>query len=115
MRAMLDHLPVIHQALPPTLAPESGLLVSPEWRRWIELVERVRPDDTRLEQRTHLENTRPLVGPDARRQAVHRVICLLHRFLERAKCQNAQHRTEDFFARDAMALRHTGEHRRLEV
>src|SRR2546423_5922783 len=115
MRGMLNDLPVIHEPLPAAFTPESGFLVAAEWRRRIELVERVSPHDARLQQRAHLENARALVGPDTGRESVHRVVRFLDRFLERAERQNAQHRSEDFLARDAMALRDACEHSRLEV
>src|SRR3954471_19646717 len=63
MRAISDHLPIIHQSLPAAFTSEAGLLVPAERRRRIELVEGIRPDDARLEQRAHLEDARSLVGP----------------------------------------------------
>src|SRR5947207_15132702 len=104
MRVMLDHLSVIHQSLSPTLAAESGFLVATERRRRIELVERIRPDDARLEQRTHLENPRALVRPDPRRQTVHRVVRLLDGLLESAERQHAQPRTDVPLRAQAMAM-----------
>src|SRR5438105_2106419 len=109
------HLSVIHQTLTTTLAAKSRLLVSAERRRRIELVEGVCPDDACLEQRTHLQDPRTLVGPDSGRQSVHRIVGFLYRFFERAECKNAQHRSEDFLAGDAVTLRYTRENRGLEV
>src|SRR3954470_20624485 len=98
MRAMLDHLPVIHQSLPSAFATESGFLVATKRRRRIELVERVRPNDTSLEQRTHLENPRALVGPYSRRQSVHRVVGLLDGLFESTESQDTQHGSKNFLA-----------------
>src|SRR3954469_23245642 len=102
MRAISDHLPVVHQSLPSAFTSEAGLLVPAERRRRIELVEGVRPDDTGLEQCAHLEDPRSLVGPHAGRQPVHGVVRLFDGFLERAEGEDAEHRPEDLFARDAM-------------
>src|ERR1700680_2853596 len=115
MRGMLNDLPVIHEALPPAFASEPGFLVAAERRRWVELVEGVRPDDARLEQRAHLENPRSLVRPHTSRESIHGVVRLFDGFLECAEGQNTQHRSEDLFARDAVALRDTSEHCRLVV
>src|SRR4051812_30553885 len=115
MRAMSDHLSVIHQTLPSAFATEARLLVAAERRGRIELVESVRPNHTRLEQRTHLENPRALVGPNTGRQSVHGVVGFFDGLLERAKGQHAEHRAKDFFTRDAVTLRHAREYRRFEV
>src|SRR5687768_2335143 len=115
MRAMLNHLPVIHESLAPAFPAEARFLVAAERRRRIELVEGVRPDDAGLEQRAHLEDARALVGPDSSGEAVHRVVRLFDGFFEGAEGEHAQHRAKDFFARDTVALGDTGEYRRLEV
>src|ERR1700686_4513413 len=115
MRGMLNDFPVIHETLATAFTSKAGFLVAAEWRRWIELVEGVRPDDARLEQRAHLENPRSLIGPHTGREAVHGVVRLLDRLFERAKGENAQHRSENLLARDAVALRDTREHSRLVV
>src|SRR5688500_6447148 len=113
MRGMLDHLPVIHESLTPAFPAETRFLVAAEWRRRVEFVEGVRPDDAGLEQRAHLENARALVGPDSGGEAIHGVVRLLDCFLERAECQHAQHRAKYLFACDAVALCHACEYGRL--
>src|ERR1700720_2064862 len=115
MRGMLNDLPVIHETLATAFTSEAGFLVAAERRRWIELVEGVRPDNAGLEQRAHLENPRSLVGPHAGRKSVHGVVRLLDCFLERTECQHAKHGSEDLLPRDSMALSHAGENGRLVV
>src|SRR6266699_4846168 len=115
MRGILKNLPVIHKTLATAFTSEAGFLVAAEWRRWIELVERIRPDDARLQQRAHLENPRSLVSPHAGRESVHGIVRLLDGLFESAKGEDTQHRAENFLARDAMALRDTREYGRLVV
>src|SRR6266436_10095310 len=86
MRAILNDLPVIHETLATAFTSKAGFLVAAEWRRWIELVERVRPDDARLQQRAHLENPRPLVGPHTGRESVHGIVRLLAGPFKSAAC-----------------------------
>src|SRR5436190_2903105 len=83
-------------------APEAAFLVAAEWRRRIELVIRIRPNDACAQLRDHLENLAAFVRPYARAQAVRGVIRALDRFVRRAKSHHAQHRPEDFLLRHAM-------------
>src|SRR5262245_12273971 len=94
------------QALAATLAAEARLLVAAERRRRVEAVERVVPDDAGTQALGEPQDARALVGPDAGRQAVARVVGLLDRLLGRAEGQHRQHRAEDLLARDAVAQRH---------
>src|SRR5262245_51958622 len=73
------HLEVREQPLAPALAAEAALLVAAEGRARVELVVRVRPHHARAEALRDPEALRSLVGPDAGRQAVHRVVRLLDR------------------------------------
>src|SRR5262245_10687836 len=65
------------QAVPATLAAVSGLLVATERRGRVELVEGVRPHHARAQLVGDGEDPRPLLRPDAGRQAVRRVVGLL--------------------------------------
>src|SRR6266508_4460054 len=62
----------------------------------------------------HPEDARALLRPDARAEAVHRVVRLLDRLVRRAERQHAQHRTEDLLLRDPVALRDVREDGRRE-
>src|SRR5687767_3749424 len=108
-------LGVVEQPLPATLAAEAGLLVPAKWRRRVELVVRVRPHHAGLQFDAHLEDARSFVCPHASAQPVRRVVRLLDRFLDRAERQDAEHRAEDLFARDAMAHGYAAKDRRPEI
>src|SRR5829696_3465608 len=56
------------------LAAEARLLVAAERRRRVEAVERVRPDDPRLQLLRHPEDPRALLRPDPRREPVRGVV-----------------------------------------
>src|SRR4051812_3063165 len=58
----------------PALAAEAALLVAAERRGRVEVVVGVLPDDARLQRGRNLERLGALVGPDARRQPVLRVV-----------------------------------------
>src|SRR5690606_22848394 len=55
------------------------LLVTSERARWVETVERVRPDDTRRQTVGDAQDAAALVGPDSRRKPVRGVVRLRDR------------------------------------
>src|ERR687888_467268 len=87
------------------LAAEAGLLVAAERRGRVEAVVRVRPDDAGAQAFGHPENARALLRPDARAEAVRRVVRLLDRFLRCAEGEDREDGAEDLFLRDPVALR----------
>ena len=107
-------LQVRGEALAAALAAVAGLLVAAERRRRVEAVEGVRPDHAGAQLVGDGEDLRPLVAPDARRQAVRRVVRLGDRLGRRAEGQHRQHRPEDLLARDPRRGRHVVEDRRRE-
>src|SRR6266487_2288436 len=96
------------------LAAEARLLVAAEGRRRVELVERIRPDDTGLHLRGDLEDLGALVGPDARREAVRDVVGLFDRLFRSAERHDGEYRTEDLLSRDPVGLRNAGEEGRRQ-
>src|SRR6476469_5019574 len=102
------------QPVASAFAAEAGFLVASERRRRVEPVEGVRPHDTRAQTLGHPEDARAFLGPDPGAQAVRRVVRLLDRFLGRAEREHREHRAEDLFLRDAIALRDVREDRRHE-
>src|SRR5690606_18795486 len=86
------------QAVATALAAVARLLVPAERRGRVELVERVGPDDTRPELVRHGEDPRALLRPDARRQAVRRVVRLGDGLVRGAEGEHRQHRAEDLVA-----------------
>ena len=96
------------------LAAEAGLLVAAERRRRVEPVERVPPDDAGAQPVGHPEDPRALLGPDPRREPVHRVVRLLDGLVRRAEREHAEDGPEDLLARDAVALGDVREDRRRE-
>src|SRR5580658_3667863 len=99
---------VVEEALPAALPAEPALLVAAEWRRGVEPVERVGPDDARLELRRHPEDPGALLRPDARAQAIGRVVGLLDRLVHGAEREDREHGSEDLLAGDPVALRDAG-------
>src|SRR5687768_15477955 len=83
--AVLVEVQVRLEPVEAALAAEARLLVAAERRRRVEAVERVRPDDARAQSLRHPEDARALLRPDARREAVGRVVGLLDRLLRRAE------------------------------
>ena len=96
------------------LAAVARLLVAAERAGRVELVERVGPDHAGAQLVGHPQDPRALVGPDAGRQPVRRVVGLLDRLGGRAEGQHRQHRAEDLLAGDPVGLGDAGEDRRRE-
>src|SRR5947209_20505169 len=94
-----------------TLAPKSGLAEPPERRARIELVERVAPHDACAQILRDVHILASLVGPDACRKAVRRVVRLFNGFFRRAERQDGKNGAEDLFTRDAVRLLHVREER----
>src|SRR5262249_57009334 len=67
------------QPLPAAFPAVAGFLVAAERRRRVELVEGVRPHHAGPQPGGHVQDQRPLLGPDPGRQAVRRVVGLLQR------------------------------------
>ena len=94
------------------LAAVAGLLVAAERARRVEAVEGVGPHHAGPQLVGHPQDPRALLGPDARRQPVRRVVGLGDRLLRRAERQHRQDRAEDLLLGDAVRLGDAGEHRR---
>src|SRR3954468_13638467 len=102
------------QAVPAALTAVTGLLVSAERRRRVELVERVGPHHSGAQLVGHGEDQRALLGPDAGRQTVRRVVRLLDGLVRGPEGEYRQDGAEDLLAGDAVRLGHAGEDGRRE-
>src|SRR5215203_2839873 len=76
-------LEVALQTVTAALAAVARLLVAAERAGRVEAVERVGPDHAGAQLSRHPEGAGALVAPDARREAVRRVVGLLDRLLRR--------------------------------
>src|SRR5688572_7036761 len=83
------------QAMDSALAAEAALLVAAEGGTRVELVVRVEPHDASVKLPRDVEDLRALVGPDARGQAVGRVVGAGDRLLGSAEGHDGEHRAED--------------------
>src|SRR6266511_2059883 len=92
------------KAVAAALAAVTRFLVAAERRGRVEPVERVGPDHARLHPADHRQDPAALLRPDAGRQAVRRVVGLLHGLLRRPEGEHGQDGTEDLLAGDPMAL-----------
>ena len=90
--------------MPAALTAVAGLLVAAERRGGVELVERVGPHDARPQLVRHPEDPAALLGPDARRQPVRRVVGLRDRLAGGAEGEHGDDRPEDLLLGDAVAL-----------
>src|SRR5512142_3348737 len=93
--AAVSDIEVRLQSLAAAFPAVAGFLVAAERRGRVELVERVRPYHAGPQPRGHVQDQRPLLGPDPGRQAVRRVVGLLQRVGGRPEGQDGQHRAED--------------------
>src|ERR1051325_7312084 len=100
------------QAMNAALASEARFLVAAKGAGRVELVVRVAPDHAGLELAGDVEDLGALVRPDARGQAVGRVIGAADGFFGGTEGQDREHRAEDLFAGDHVAGLHAAEEAR---
>ena len=107
-------LHILPHPLPPAFPSEPALPIPAEPARRVEDVGAVDPDRPRLELRRDVEGEVDVLGPDAGRESVARVVRQLHRFGRRAEAHAHEHRPEDLHLRDGRRGRDVGEQRRRE-
>src|SRR5690242_20597702 len=92
-----DALPIFLAALP----PEPRLAIPAEPGGRVEEIRRVDPDHAGLDLGRDVEREIDVLGPDARRQSVRRIVRELHGLGRSAEGHRDQYGSEDFDLRDA--------------
>ncbi|MCY1225917.1 hypothetical protein D9M72_381290 [compost metagenome] len=96
------------------LAADARLLEAAEGHGRVQQVVGVDPDGAGLQARDQAHHLLQVVGPDARRQPVGRVVGQPQHFVDLVKGRGDQHRAEDFLAHHPHVRTHIGDHRRLD-
>src|SRR5207253_1217592 len=94
---------------PSAFAAKAAFLVAPEWAGGIELVVGVRPNHAGAKLINDFENFTSLFRPNAGAQSVRRIVSTRDCFFGSPEGHHTQDRSENFFLRDAMRGRYTGE------
>src|SRR2546430_1353754 len=105
-------LPPPPPPLPPPPPPPPRPPPPADPRRRIKQVRAIDPHHTRLDLGRHIEREVDVLGPDAGREPVGRIVGQLHRLRRRAKRHRHEHRSEDLDLGDHGRRRHVGEQRR---
>src|SRR5262245_65254570 len=93
-------LGVLAHRLAALVAPRAALLVTAPGLGHVAMVEAVDPYDTRLEVAAGTDRRVEILGPDARRQAIDRVVGLGDRIIDVAEGDDGAHRAEDLLPGD---------------
>src|SRR6185436_15907994 len=111
-RGLVLLVQVLVHPLAPALAAVAALAIAAEPARGVEQVGRVDPDGARLHLARPVEREVDVLGPDAGREAVGRVVGELDRLGGRAEAHRHQHRPEDLDLSDGRRRLDSGEQRR---
>src|SRR6266571_1521397 len=108
------HLRIEFQRVLAHLAAITRLLVTAKWRRGIEHIEGIDPDNARLDLLCKAVRARDVARPDAGRQAIDRFVRLLDQIVFVRKGDDGNDWAEDLFLRDAHLVFDFGKNCRLE-
>ena len=105
-------LQIFQQAFLAAFASVSTLTVAAEAAGSIEEVRAVHPDHAGFELRSHVQCDVDVLAPDARCQAIDRIIGQFDRFSRSAECHRGEHGSEDLLLRNDRRRMHIAQQRR---
>ena len=104
-------LGVLAHCLEALVAPGAALLIASPRLRHVTMVEAIDPDNAGLEIATGADRRVEILGPDARGEAIDRVIGLGDGIVDIAEGEDSAHRAEDFFPSDLHVVVDIGKQR----